>query len=292
MSQYWLKKKRSLSVHLQPPGKKPLAWFEVMQQSPLTSPKSLYRFSAALLCSLTHCLRLSISFFCLFANSLSVYGAPSVRTVHDWRSRSRTPGFKLSSPRLMLTPRASTAPPLSHSRRENPAWIVCCSVESQPLMGDGGESEGGREGGREENPAEKEWHHLCSQREGEGEGKGERESGWEVVWMKQEQAGGNCIRWIGFWADVDEREREIERMEKTEIERKEREHLYWSAGNIKLSVLRQTPPPLLFVSVPHKLQNKKKRWGSINHKASIRYKDRRWQWVFLQMWTWHNSTSR
>lgn len=48
--------------------------------------------------------------------------------------------------------------------------------------------------------------------------------------MKPEQAEGNCIRWIGCCADVDERgrdeERERERMGKTEIERKEREHLY------------------------------------------------------------------
>lgn len=39
----------------------------------------------------------------------------------------------------------------------------------------------------------------------------ERERGWEVAWMKPEQAEGNCIRWIGCCADVDERGRDEER---------------------------------------------------------------------------------
>lgn len=56
------------------------------------------------------------------------------------------PSLKLSSPWLALTPRAGIHPP-PPTLEETPPRVGCCAVESQPLMGSGGESEsegGGR----------------------------------------------------------------------------------------------------------------------------------------------------
>ena len=228
-----LDEKRGLSVHLQPPGKKPNAWLKVIQTVPSHLPK------AWILCLqlslLPHSLSTSVKLLSLsLCNSLSLYRAPAAQ-LHGSRAsdpRSRTPSFKLSSSLVSArtSHRHSSSP--SHPRRD-------ATVDRMPRCGEPAvKGKGAREWERErrEKGGESSWKRMTSpvQRARERESEGAR--GWEVVWMKQEQVGGNCIRWIGCWADVDERE--------TEIEREEREHLYWSAGNIKLSILRASPSPL------------------------------------------------
>lgn len=144
-------------MHLQPPGKKPLAWLKVIQTVPSHLPK------AWILClqlssptySRSTCVKLlSLSFLQLFISLQSSSGAdPWQRPV----ILLLNPYLQALFPRLARTPHTGIPPP-PPSLGETVPWIGCCAVESQPLMGSGGESESESEGGgrREENPAEKE----------------------------------------------------------------------------------------------------------------------------------------
>lgn len=167
MSQCWMKRGACLCI-CSPLGRSLLPGLKSSKQSPLASKK------AWILClqlssrtqSLSMCIKLLSLSLC---NSLSLYRAPAVQ-IHgrvQW-SCSLTPILKHSFPRLARTPYTGIPPP-PPSLGEMVPWIGCCAVENQPLMGSGGESESEGGGRREENPAEKEWHHLCSARERERE---------------------------------------------------------------------------------------------------------------------------
>lgn len=94
-----LDKKRSFSVHLQPPGKKPFAWLKVIQTVPLSAIKKPVSFACSSALFLTHCLCLS--------NSCFLFATLYLSTELQWCMRSMAaasdptpvnPGFKLSSP--------------------------------------------------------------------------------------------------------------------------------------------------------------------------------------------------
>lgn len=156
MSQCLMKKKKGLSVDLQPPGKKPIAWLKVTQNTPPTRPLSSQKpgsFACSSVLLLTHCLRLSNSSRCLFATlSTALQWYSSMARASD--PAPFPPSFKLSSPWLALTPQTGIHPP-PPTLGEAPPWIGCCAVESQPLMGSGGVS-ARKEGG------ESSWKRMTS----------------------------------------------------------------------------------------------------------------------------------
>lgn len=152
------------------------------------------------------------------------------------------PSSKIQYSDSTCTSRRRSSSP-SHPRRD--ATVDgCCAGESRLLMERVGTRRGRR---REGNPAEKVWHHLCSGREGNGE----RE--WEAAHMRGARRGGGAaldgLAAGQMW--MRERDGQRRRMGEIQIQRKARGHLYWSAGNIKPSVLRN---PLPSASAPHKLQ--------------------------------------
>lgn len=72
-----LDKKRGLSVHLQPPGKKLLVWLKVVQTVPSHLPKAW--IICLQLSSSPHSLSTSVKLLSLsLCNSLSLYRAPAV----------------------------------------------------------------------------------------------------------------------------------------------------------------------------------------------------------------------
>lgn len=229
-----------------PLGRSLLPGFKSSKQCPLHLPKARTDACSSLWSSFTAC-QTPLSAPCKSFLPIKLQRCKCVpSSAAPWHGASDpapcTPALS-SPPGLALTPQTGIPHP-PPTRGKEATVDRCCALESQPLMGNGGESEReGREGEGRRIQLEKN-DITCAAREGERRGKGEKGMGWEVAGMKI--AEGNCIRCIGCWAHVDEKEREREMDREGErerqIERKAREHLYWSAGNIKLSVLRQPPP--------------------------------------------------
>lgn len=156
MSQCWIKK-RGLSVHLQPPGKMPLAWFQVIQTVPAHLPK------AWILCMQLFSLPHSLSAFdkllsLSFCNSLSLYRAPVVQ-LHgrgQWFC-SLTPTFKLSSPVSTHNSHRHSSSPSLPRRDGTVNRMLCCG---EPAAN--GKRRREWEWGRKKKGGESSWKRMTS----------------------------------------------------------------------------------------------------------------------------------
>ncbi len=155
-----------------PLGRSLLPGLKSSKQSPFTSQKHRsFACSSPLL--LIHCLRLSNSFLRLFA---TLYLSTELQWCCSMAGASDPAPLPLSSSTLPLVSahtshRHSSSPSLP--RRDGTVDRMLCCGEPAANGKRRREWELGR---REENPAEKEWHHLCSasvrERERESEGMG------------------------------------------------------------------------------------------------------------------------
>lgn len=150
-----------------PLGRSLLPGFKSSKQCPLHLPKARTDACSSLWSSFTAC-QTPLSAPCNSFLPIKLQRCKCVpSSAAPWHGASDpapcTPALS-SPPGLALTPQTGIPHP-PPTRGKEATVDRCCALESQPLMGNGGESEReGREGGRrEENPAGKEWHHLCSE---------------------------------------------------------------------------------------------------------------------------------
>lgn len=203
MSQCWMK--RSCLCICSPKGRCLLPRLKSSKQPPFTAQKTWIcclqlRYPPHSLCGFGKLLHL------LLCNSF--YKAPAVHapaqqcsSIASGRDPAPLPqSWTLFPSQLTITPHAGIHPP-TPSLGEMVGQIGCCAVKNQPLMGSGGERQC-KGGGRRIQL--KKYDITCAA----SKQASEREKEWEVAQKKWEQARGNCIRWIGCWADVDERERD------------------------------------------------------------------------------------
>lgn len=183
----------------------------------------------------------SIFFATLLISTELQQGCPAVKL---WVQRSDSCILPVSfHHQLALTPHAGIPPPPSHSHSQS-------SFGGLMLHGGGPAANG--KNGRENKGGESSWKRMTSPVQPE-------KGGGDGRWHKRVESRGETAL-DGLAAEqrrVRESDGQEERMRAKDTEKKEREHLHWSGGNIKTGVWRQLPL-LPFVRVTHKLQKTKR----------------------------------